>query len=62
MFFLGIKLLNYIYMNKKIEKFLFKDGVFNWELVFKAVVVLAFVYILYLLFWQVIPTIREIQS
>ena len=49
-------------MKKKLEKILFKDGVFNWELLFRAFVILACIYVLYLLFWQVIPTIREIQS
>ncbi len=62
MFLSRIKLLIYTGMKKKLEKILFKDGVFNWELLFRAFVILACIYVLYLLFWQVIPTIREIQS
>ena len=47
---------------KKLEKILFKDGVFNWELLFKGVVLIVVLILLGFMFFDVIPKFIELQS
>ena len=49
-------------MRKILEKILFKDGILNWELLFKSFVFIVVVIMLAFMFFDVIPRFIESQS
>ena len=49
-------------MKRKIEKILFKDGVFNWEFLFRGVVLIAVLVLLGFMFLDVIPKFIELNK
>ncbi len=49
-------------MKKIVKKLLFKDEVFNFELLFKGVVLIVVLILLGFMFFDVIPKFIELQS
>ena len=49
-------------MNKIVKKALFKDGIFNWEFLFRGTVLIIVLILLGFMFFDVIPKFIELQS